>query len=342
MAYKNKQLTQQEKRKLIADKLRIVPELSDRAIARMLGVSPTTVGSVRRELADKSVQIGQVDTGAYDWTKHPYLRENPDILIGLSERSLRAVKAPGVLDKMMERGSKSPRYCQRLLYRERIEANKNPAITVTEDDVDVFVGDVRTGLHQIKDESVDVVFVDPPYDRQSVETLYSHIASVAGRILVEGGSLLVMCGGAYLDKAIVELSTDKSLRYNWTLAYVCKSNGSPLIHSRKVATAVKYIVWLTKGAYDGKIVYDLIEAPPDPDGTDKSFHPWGQSVEGVKEILRRLSKEGDTVCDFMCGGGATVGAALELGGRKIIACDIDEKAVKTTKQRVRELFGHSK
>jgi DNA modification methylase len=243
---------------------------------------------------------------------------------------------------MMERGSRSPRYCQRLLYKERTKANKNPAITVTEDDVDVFVGDVRTGLPQIKDSSVDVVLVDPPYDRQSVETLYSHIASVAGRILVEGGSLLVMCGGAYLDKAIVELSTDKDLRYNWTLAYVCKSNGSPLIHSRKAATAVKHILWFVKGAYEGKIVYDLIEAQPDPDGTDKSFHPWGQSVEGVKEILRRTSREGDVVCDIMCGGGAAVVAALELGGRKVIACDVDEEAIKTTRKRVRMLFGHSR
>ena len=90
----------------------VAPELSNRAIARMLGVSPTTVGSVRRELADKTVQSGQMDTGAYDWTKHPYLRENPDILMGLSERSLRAVKSPGVLDKMDEIGSRSPRYCQ--------------------------------------------------------------------------------------------------------------------------------------------------------------------------------------------------------------------------------------
>jgi hypothetical protein len=342
VAHKNKPLTQADKRRLIADRLRVAPELSNRAIARMLGVSPTTVGSVRRELADKTVQSGQMDIGAYDWTKHPYLRENPDILIGLSERSLRAVKSPGVLDKMAEIGSRSPRYCQRLLYMERIEANKHPAITVTEDDVDVFVGDVRTGLPQIKDSSVDVVLVDPPYDRQSVETLYSHIASVAGRTLVEGGSLLVMCGGAYLDKAMRELSTDKRLRYNWTLAYVCKSNGSPLIHSRKVATAVKYVLWFTKGTYEGKIVYDLIEAPADPEGTDKSFHPWGQSVDGVKEILRRLSKDGDTVCDIMCGGGSAVVAALELGGRKIIACDVDEEAVRTTQRRVRRLFGHDR
>jgi hypothetical protein len=345
LAHKNKPLTQADKRRLIAEKLRVAPELSNRAIARMLGVSPTTVGSVRRDLADKTVQSGQVDTQAEnncDWTKHPYLKEHPDILDGLSERSLRAIKAPGVLDKMQEIGSRSPRYCQRLLYKERIEANKSPAVTVSEDDVEVFVGDVRTGLPQIKDESVDVVLVDPPYDGEAVRELYRHISAVAGRILREGGSLLVMCGGANLDKAMRELATNKSLRYNWMLAYVCKCNGSPLIHSRNVATAVKHVLWCVKGAYDGGIVYDLIEAPPDPDGADKTYHKWGQSVEGVKELLRRLSKEGDVVCDFMCGGGSTVVAALELGGRRVIACDVDEEAVKTTRKRVRRLFGHDR
>ena len=212
---------------------------------------------------------------------------------------------------------------------------------MTEDDVEVFVGDVRTGLHQIDDNSVNVIFVDPPYNKKAVEELYKHIASVAGRVLVEGGSLLVMCGGAHLDVAMRELGTDKRLKFQWDIAYVCPRS-TPLIHTRKVTSAYKHILWFVKGKYEGKMVYDVIQAPPDPEGTDKSFHVWGQSVEGVKEVLRRLSKEGDVVCDFMCGGGSTVVAALELGGRKIIACDVDEEAVKTTRKRVRRLFGHDR
>lgn len=341
MAKQIKQLTRVEKRKLIIDRLTIAPELSDRAIGRMVGVSPTTVGTIRKEFADKIVQTGQVDTNSYDWTKHPYLKENPDLLVGLSEKSLKAIRVFGVLDKMQERGSKSPRYCQRLLYQERVEANKSPAITVTEDDVEIFVGDVRTGLPQIKDESVDLMLLDPPYDRKSTEELYKHIANVAGRVLVDGGSLAVMSGGTHLDIAMRELSTDDRLKFNWDIAYITP-RGIPLIHSRKVATAVKHILWFIKGTYKGTIVYDLIEAPPDPKGTDKTHHHWGQSVEGIKEVLRRLSKDGDTILDAMTGGGSTVVAALELGGRKVIACDIDEEAVKTTKQRVRRLFGHDK
>jgi 16S rRNA G966 N2-methylase RsmD len=341
LAKQIKHLTRAEKRKLIIDRLKIAPELSDRAIARMVGVSPTTVGTLRREFTDKTVQNGQVDTSDYDWTQHEYLRQNPDLLIGMSEASLRAIKVEGVLSLMQQRNSRSPRYCQRLLYEERKKANKSPAITVTEDDVEIFVGDIRTGLPQIKDESVDLIFTDPPYNYQAVSELYHHIASVAGRVLVDGGSLAVMCGGTFLDVALRELSTDKRLKFNWNIAYVTP-RGTPLVHSRKVATAVKHILWFVKGGkYEGKIVYDLIEVPPDPENADKIPHIWGQSIQGVQEVLRRLST-GGVVCDVMCGGGSTVVAALELGGRKVIACDIDEEAVKTTKTRVRRLFGHTK
>ena len=232
-----------------------------------------------------------MDTQAEEW--NTYIRENPDILVGLSERSLRALKNPEVRAKMVQIKSRSPRYCQRLLYKERLEANKNPAITVTEQDVEVFVGDVRTGLPQIKDCSVDVIFVDPMYDLESVQELYKHIASVAVRVLVDGGSLAVMIGGAYLDLALQELSMDKRLSFNWDIAYVCP-RGLPLIPNRKVSTAVKHILWFVKGRYGGKIVYDYIEAPADD--SDKTLHRYGQSVDGVKELLRRLSKEGDTVC----------------------------------------------
>ena len=341
MAHKNRPLTQADKRKQIADILRVSPDLSSRRIAELVGVSPTTVSKIRKELTDKTVQTGQMDTQAEDnkYLTHPYLKKHPDILIGLSERSLRAIKSPGVLDKMQQIGSRSPRYAQRVLYQERLEANKSPAITVTEQDVEVFVGDVRTGLPQIKDESVGLIFVDPMYDLQAVQELYKHIASVAGRVLVDGGSLAVMIGGAYLDLALQELSMDKRLSFNWDIAYVCP-RGLPLIPNRKVSTAVKHILWFVKGRYGGKIVYDYIEAPADD--SDKTLHRYGQSVEGVKEILRRLSKDGDTILDCCSGGGSTVVAALELGGRKVIACDIDEEAVRITKRRVRKLFGHER
>lgn len=333
-----KQLNREQRRKLIINKLKISPELSDRAIAKMLGVSPTTVGTIRRELSDKDDQFGHLNINKYDWTQHPYLKAHPEILEGLSDASLRALKAPGVLDKMQERQSKSPRYCQIILRKEKSEANKHSDIIINRNDIKIFQGDLKTGLHEIKDESINLVFIDPPYNLKSVQDLYRYIPIVSERILVDGGSLMVMCGGTHLDVAIKELtSANTNLKFNWNISYICQ-RGTPLIHNRRVMTAVKNIIWLVKGKYTGNVVFDLIQAPYDPNKEDKEPHVWGQSVEAVKDIIEKFTVSGDTVCDFMVGGGSTAVAAA-LSNRRFVGCDIDPVAVKTTKQRIDALFG---
>ena len=103
-------------------------------------------------------------------------------------------------------------------------------------------------------------------------------------------------------------------------------------------TAVKNIIWLVKGKYTGNIIFDLIQAPYDPNNEDKEPHVWGQSVEAVKDIIEKFTVSGDTVCDFMVGGGSAAVAAA-LSNRRFVGCDIDPVAVKTTKQRIDALFG---
>lgn len=59
-----------------------------------------------------------------------------------------------------------------------------------------------------------------------------------------------------------------------------------------------------------------------------------------KALLERLiymfSNEGDTVADFFCGSGTTCVVAKELG-RKYIGCDIGERAVDITNERLNEV-----
>lgn len=336
-----KQLTQAEKRSAIAEQLRIAGQLSNRNLAKILGVSATTVGNVRRELADKNEQIGQMHTQD-DWCRHPYFLANKEQLLaaGLSEKSWIALRNMSVLDKMAEIGSLSPRYCQRLLYKERKAANKSHCVTVSEQDVRIFVGDVRTGLvNEIPDGSVQLCFVDMPYDRKSIEELTPHIAMTASRILSEGASLLLMVGGSHLDIVFNKLSTaDKgNLRFQWDILYVCP-RGTPYIQGRSVTTAVKHIIWMVKGKYTGPIQYDYLLAPPDPETTDKAHHIWGVSVDTMRDIIERFTEPGQTVCDFMFGGGSSA-VASALTGRCFVGCDIDSQAFKTTKKRVAELFG---
>lgn len=332
-----KPLNSEAKRQAIKDKLMIAGELSNRNLAKMLGVSPTTVGAVRRELAQTNEQFGHRHIQDDSWAKHPYFIANKEILLAkqLSQKSLMALRADGVISKMAEINGLSPRYAQRLLHKERILANKAQTVNISDNDIRVFQVDVRTGIPEIATGSVSLCFCDMPYNRKAVEELTPHIARTAARILTDGGSLLLMIGGSHLNTCLELLcNTDKTLKYQWDIAYVCQ-RATPLIQGRRVTTAVKHIIWMVKGKYDGPIMYDLIFAPPDKN--DKASHPWGQSVEGVKSILSKWSNNG-CICDIMCGGGSTVQAALELGYHKIIACDIDPSAVKTTQELVNEML----
>lgn len=56
----------------------------------------------------------------------------------------------------------------------------------------------------------------------------------------------------------------------------------------------------------------------------------------LERIVKASSNEGDTVADFFCGSGTTLVVAKELN-RRYIGCDIGEKAVKITNERLREM-----
>lgn len=137
-----RKLTRAEKRKQIRRKLNKSPAMSDRAVAKLFKVSPTTVGVVRQELEAKT---GQMHTHKSAWQEHPYYIENKHLLTNLSVKSQRALRAPGVIQKMAEKNSLSPRYCQRLLYKERqIEKSiKRDEFYTLYDDIDLELDNHR-------------------------------------------------------------------------------------------------------------------------------------------------------------------------------------------------------
>lgn len=210
---RTKKLTQIEKRALIKQQIKIEPSLSSRAIGKQLGVSHVTVEKVRKELLENG-QLTVVDTPP-EYLAHPYLKEHPVILEGLDARALRALKAPGVLDLMQERGSLSPRSCQAALNRQRkADRRKNTSGMVPE--VDIRQGNLlKDDLNWIADDSVDLILTDLPYSIDYIE-LYSALSHLAGRVLKKDGiaSLVCMTGYGALPEIMSALHTDKRLCYN--------------------------------------------------------------------------------------------------------------------------------
>jgi DNA modification methylase len=65
----------------------------------------------------------------------------------------------------------------------------------------------------IADDSVDLIFTDPPYERAQLNT-YVWLAQEAMRVHKPGGFLLAMCGGSYLNQ-IFRIFDDAGLVYYW-------------------------------------------------------------------------------------------------------------------------------
>ena len=232
------------------------------------------------------------------------------------------------LDKAIKNVEKLKKTNERLERKQYTLSEELPA-----DACKLFQADIRDGLPQISDESVDFIITDPPYSREYIP-LYGELSKVAARVLKDGGSLVCMVGQSYLPEIVKELS--KSMNYHWCMCYLT-FGASPQLWQKRTNTFWKPLLWFVKGKYTGDWNgNDVMQSP----GNDKNFHRWGQSVGGMKDIVERLTNPNDVVLDPFLGGGTT-GITTILSGRKFIGADIERKCLDTTLERVKESYGSS-
>jgi predicted methyltransferase len=87
-------------------------------------------------------------------------------------------------------------------------------------------------VHHIKDESIDAIITDPPYD-ESILPLCEQLAEQALWLLKPGGSLLVMVGQYRLPDVLYRMS--QVIDYYWTLTYLTPGQ-SPHLGTRQLNT----------------------------------------------------------------------------------------------------------
>lgn len=317
MAKQIKQMSRKAKQELIKSTLRSNQGLSNKKIARLLGVSPTSVAKYRMELFGVSnLDPMPKDTSNNDWTQHTWVKQHPDILEKkLSDRTLKCLRTPGVLDKLVELEgvTKSPRLALTLLLKEQRELNKNPIITVTEEDIQLFVADLRieSDYDQIKPSSVDLIIVDMMYKAEYAE-LYPYLGRLSAKLLKPNGSLVIMTGQLLLPEAIQALG--EHLTYNWCHAYMTP-NGTQLVHPRRTIPKWKAILHYVKGKPNKALAYTPdLHIPPPRVAEDTGLHPYQQSVDAFVELVKAFSAEGDTIMDCCMGSATTIIAALIAGG----------------------------
>lgn len=187
----------------------------------------------------------------------------------------------------------------------------------------------------ILDESVDMIFTDPPYTEECLY-LYGELAKLAQRVLRPGGSLTTFIGHYALEKIIdlIRSNSDSKLKYHWILAVKHNGNNTRMWKQR-VWVGYKPLLWYYKlGAKNDqptrfKDLADLIESKP----VQKDNHEWEQSTVEAKHMIDSLTVENQIILDPFMGSGTTGEAALELE-RKFIGIEIDKVHYSNAAQRL--------
>ncbi len=193
--------------------------------------------------------------------------------------------------------------------------------------IDVRLGDFRTVLQNVADDSVDLVFTDPPYGGKWIH-LNGDLGAFAARVLKPGGFLLVYAGHLYLPEVVRMLG--EHLPFHWCLALI-QPGRHARIHARRVSTGWRPVLAYRKPPrMGGPWLFDTFTVVQPP---DKALHRWQQGLDPALHYLERLSEPGDLVVDPFVGAGTTAVAAYRLG-RRFLGAEIDASVWNVARVRI--------
>ena len=193
-------------------------------------------------------------------------------------------------------------------------------------------GDFRQLSKTIPNESIELIFTDPPYAAEFVP-LYEDLAVIAHNVLKEEGSLVTYVGHYAIPK-VIEIMENAGLTYWWPIAVVL--SGSFAKHyPRQVTIKWKPLLWFVKG--DKLSTTDFLSDVIKSDTPSKVLHEWEQSIVEAEHIISRLTMEGQTVFDPMMGSGTT-GVAAVQNNRKFVGIEIDSDKFEIAKARIGEVI----
>lgn len=196
----------------------------------------------------------------------------------------------------------------------------------------IVTGDATVLAESLPDNSIDLIFTDPPYLGEYLPVYYS-IFQHAARILKPNGFVLAYVGGYWKDEIMAEAR--KHLKYFWDYI-VWEPGNSPVNWPRKTIARNKSILAYTRKDAEKALPNTQVLSVWLGGGEDKRFHVWGQDESQARYFIDCFSKRGDIVLDFCSGGGTTPYVAKMLD-RKFLAFEIDPEMASVSRDRVQSL-----
>src|SRR6478609_10734469 len=152
----------------------------------------------------------------------------------------------------------------------------------------IQTGDARQLSEQLPDESIDLIFTDPPYVKEQMH-LYEWLSAEAARVLKPDGFLLAYVGNYWMFDAMQLLASH--LTYYWAIASEHRQS-MPLMWASWARNRYKTILVFSKHRKHRprKQYFDLWTGG----GDDKRFHLWGQDESTARYYIDCFSHPGST------------------------------------------------
>jgi len=185
-----------------------------------------------------------------------------------------------------------------------------------ENGIELYCGDSIELINIIPDESVDLIFTDPPYPKEYLY-LYEWLGSSATDKLKQNHFLFAYAGAYWKNEVMNRLG--QKLDYYWD--FILKHQGNTtILWPKRIISGYKSILCYTKGRCLPKTnVLGLFIGT----GSDKRFHKWGQEETSARYYIDYFTNEGDLVFDPFLGGGTTAIVCKYLN-RRLIGFEKDE------------------
>jgi site-specific DNA-methyltransferase (adenine-specific) len=190
----------------------------------------------------------------------------------------------------------------------------------------ILLGKFQEVLEDIPDNSIDLIFTDPPYDEESIY-LYADLSAFAARKLRPGGLCLALTGQVHFPRVLEAMLSQ--LQYVW-LAAIDHTGGETRIRNWHIHNAFKPIIVAGKPPI---ITWWDWFSDQTSGGKEKDLDDLQQAESEAAYFIAALSPKDGLIVDPMCATGTTLAAAKKLG-RRWKGSDIREDKVMQARKRL--------
>lgn len=190
----------------------------------------------------------------------------------------------------------------------------------------IITGDARELAKAIPDESVDLIFTDPVYDRIDD---YRWLAETAARVLKPDAACLSWYGIGLLDLSIEAMKIG-GLLYRWDFSLF--TTGTGRFVGKNLKCFKSGCLWFDKNK-TSEPLYFVWDVQTGVTKSSINSHGWAKDESAIGNWMSAFTPVGAIVFDPFTGGG-TVPAVCKMLGRNYLAFEIDPDTAERARERV--------